>query len=92
VPNLFLAKCCAIPAGCFNPWIKGVSNDGYDCNPPKGDRVTPSWCNDDYEKTPGLCALCGRICIIGRGIGPRPEIVPTACDRRQEATLRLRID
>ena len=58
----------------------------------KGDRVKPSWCNDDYEKTPGLCALCGRICIIGRGIGPRPEIVPTACDRRQEATLRLRID
>lgn len=42
MPNLFLAKCCAIPAGCFNPWIKGVSNDGYDCNPPKGDRVTLS--------------------------------------------------
>ena len=42
MPNLYLAKCCAIPAGCFNPWIKGVSCDGYDCNPPKGDRVTLS--------------------------------------------------
>ena len=42
MPNLFLAKCCAIPAGCFNPWIKGVSCDGYDCNAPKGDRVTLS--------------------------------------------------
>ena len=42
MPNLFLAKCCAIPAGCFNPWIKGVSCDGYDCNPPKSDRVTLS--------------------------------------------------
>ena len=42
MPNLFIAKCCAIPAGCFNPWIKGVSCDGYDCNPPKSDRVTLS--------------------------------------------------
>ena len=58
----------------------------------KGDRVKPSWCNDDYEKTPDLCALCGRICIIGRGLDPRAEIVPTACDRRQEETLRLRVD
>jgi uncharacterized protein YjbI with pentapeptide repeats len=58
----------------------------------RGDRVKPSWCNDDYEKTPDLCALCGRICIIGRGLDPRAEIVPTACDRRQEATLRLRVD
>ena len=42
MPNLYIAKCCGIPAGCFNPWIKGVSCDGYDCNPPKGDRVTLS--------------------------------------------------
>ena len=48
-----LAKCalCAIPAGCFNPWIKGVSNDGYDCNPPKGDRVTLSIGTDFGQTT-----------------------------------------
>lgn len=53
MPNLFLAKCCAIPAGCFNPWIKGVSCDGYDCNPPKGDRVGFSIGTDFVDSTYG---------------------------------------
>jgi uncharacterized protein YjbI with pentapeptide repeats len=56
----------------------------------KGDRVKPSWCSDDFEKTPYLCSLCGQICIGGRGLDPRAEIVPTACDRRHQAAVRMR--
>ena len=55
MPNLLLAKCapCAIPAGCFNPWIKGMSCDGYDCNPPKGLRMGFSIGTDFINSTYG---------------------------------------
>lgn len=56
----------------------------------KGDKVTPAWCRDDYEKTPGLCAICGRICIVGRGVDSGVTMAPTACDRRQQAATLLR--
>ena len=48
----------------------------------KGDRVKPGWCSAYYEKTPALCALCGRICVEGRSSGATPIDVPTPCDLR----------
>lgn len=54
----------------------------------KGDKVKPVWCRDDYNKTPGLCAICGRICIVGRGVDSGAEMSPAACDRRQQAATR----
>jgi uncharacterized protein YjbI with pentapeptide repeats len=58
----------------------------------KGDRVKPLWCNDEFERNQYLCALCGRICIGGRDIDQRAEIVPTACELRHEGTLGTRLD
>lgn len=46
----------------------------------KGSKVRPLWCKGDYEKTPGLCALCGRICIVGRAGDPRTFDVPSRCE------------
>lgn len=32
MPNIMVGKCCPLPIGCYNPWVLGMSNDGYkDC-------------------------------------------------------------
>jgi hypothetical protein len=55
MPNIILARCapCAIPAGCYKPWIKGMSCDGYDCNPPKAIRTNFSIGTDFVDSTYG---------------------------------------
>ena len=37
-----LQFCCLPPCGLYNPWVKGVSGDGYSCNSPKYNRTTLS--------------------------------------------------
>ena len=37
-----LQFCCLPPCGLYNPWVKGVSGDGYSCNSPKYVRTTLS--------------------------------------------------
>lgn len=54
----------------------------------KGSKVRPLWCKGDYEKTPGLCALCGRICIIGRAGDARTFDVPSRCESRASTMPR----
>lgn len=53
MPNLYIGKCspCAIPAGCYKPWIKGMSCDGYNCDPPKSIRTNFSIGTDFKDST-----------------------------------------
>lgn len=37
-----LQFCCLPPCVLYNPWVKGVSGDGYSCNSPKYNRTTLS--------------------------------------------------
>jgi len=41
--NMSVLQFCCLPScGLYNPWVKGVSGDGYSCDPPKLNRTTLS--------------------------------------------------
>ena len=72
MPNLYIGKCspCAIPAGCYKPWIKGMSCDGYDCNPPKSIRTNFSIGTDFVFSTYGSFGPSGGNPCLYNGIDP----------------------